>query len=278
MRIKFLGTAAYEGHPSMYCHCPNCDEARRLGGKNLRARTQAIIDDDLLIDFGPDTYMNGMRFNLDYSKIKCILVTHSHGDHFVPAQLRSRGKSYATGLIEPVITVCGNSKIGQKLADGNLISSDAAESTVRFSEIKEYETKKIGDYTVTSMLAHHMPTENALVYIIEKNGKTIFYCLDTGKLLDSDYEFLKKQGKRFDFIAFDCTYGTVEADKYGGHMSLYDDANVFSKLKAIDAADEHTRVAVTHFAHWHTPSHEQMQRLADEFGFTVCYDGIEFEV
>ena len=67
MKIKLLGTAACEGIPAMYCNCGVCMNSRKLGGKNLRARTQTLINDDLLIDFNNDTYLNGQRFGIDLS-------------------------------------------------------------------------------------------------------------------------------------------------------------------------------------------------------------------
>ena len=68
----------------MFCNCDNCREARRLGGKNLRARAQALIDDDLMVDFNADTYLNGQRFGIDLSAVKYFLITHTHRDHFTP--------------------------------------------------------------------------------------------------------------------------------------------------------------------------------------------------
>ena len=50
MKIRYLGTAAAEGWPALFCSCPICTHARTQGGKNLRTRTQAILDGELLID------------------------------------------------------------------------------------------------------------------------------------------------------------------------------------------------------------------------------------
>ena len=65
MKLTYLGTAAAEGFPALFCNCPYCEEARRLGGKNIRTRSQSLINDDLLIDFPADTYhhllLQGMR-------------------------------------------------------------------------------------------------------------------------------------------------------------------------------------------------------------------------
>lgn len=43
MKITYLGTAAAEGFPAMFCNCEYCREAKKLGGKNIRTRSQAII-------------------------------------------------------------------------------------------------------------------------------------------------------------------------------------------------------------------------------------------
>ena len=51
MKFKFLGTAAAEGFPAIFCRCKACEEARLLRGKNIRTRAQALINNDLLIDF-----------------------------------------------------------------------------------------------------------------------------------------------------------------------------------------------------------------------------------
>ena len=35
MRLFFLGTAAAEGFPGIFCKCERCREARKLGGRNF---------------------------------------------------------------------------------------------------------------------------------------------------------------------------------------------------------------------------------------------------
>src|SRR5262249_28510046 len=52
--ITFLGTAAANAFPEAFCSCRNCTQARSAGGKSLRKRSAALINDDLLIDLGPD--------------------------------------------------------------------------------------------------------------------------------------------------------------------------------------------------------------------------------
>ncbi|MBQ7348589.1 MAG: hypothetical protein IJW47_01200 [Clostridia bacterium] len=276
MKIKMLGTAACEGIPAMFCNCEYCVETRKLKGKNLRARTQALIDNDLLVDFNDDTYLNGQRFGIDLSAIKYFLITHTHCDHFSPygfdnlnaAKNRTEEKVY---LLGGAFVLEEFKRIAPRCAE-NLIDKGVLE----FVELTPYKKTVIGDYAITPLNAYHQ--KGAMVYIIEKGGKTIFYCLDTGKMPEENFEFMKTLNKPFDLVVLDCTYGHVPADKYGGHLSLYDGVNQVKKMKDAGAVTDKTEIMVTHFAHWHTPSHQKMEELAGEFGYVVSYEGIEKEV
>ena len=55
MKLQYFGTAAAEGWPALFCGCDACRRAREAGGRNIRTRSQALIDDKLLIDFPADT-------------------------------------------------------------------------------------------------------------------------------------------------------------------------------------------------------------------------------
>ena len=64
MKLQFLGTAAAEGIPGIFCQCAVCQEARRKGGRFIRTRSQALIDDRLLIDLNADTYLHTLRYGI----------------------------------------------------------------------------------------------------------------------------------------------------------------------------------------------------------------------
>ena len=84
MKIRFLGTAAAEGIPAMFCHCDNCERARKAGGRNIRTRFQTLIDGKLNIDFPADAYMHELAYGLNYADIRYYLFTHVHEDHYYP--------------------------------------------------------------------------------------------------------------------------------------------------------------------------------------------------
>ena len=55
MKLKYYGTAAAEGVPAIYCSCDTCKYSMTHGGKNIRTRSQALVNDSLLLDIPPDT-------------------------------------------------------------------------------------------------------------------------------------------------------------------------------------------------------------------------------
>ena len=98
MKIQYLGTAAAEGWPGIFCNCKVCKEALRRGGKDIRTRSQAVIDDKILIDLPPDTYLHMLTYGLDMPSIRTMLVTHSHQDHWYPEELMMRREGFAVDM------------------------------------------------------------------------------------------------------------------------------------------------------------------------------------
>ena len=94
MKLTYLGTAAAEGWPALFCRCEYCKKALERGGKNLRTRSQAMVNDDLLIDFPADSFSHMQQNGLNFSAVKTLLITHSHMDHFSPTDLHLRSTSY----------------------------------------------------------------------------------------------------------------------------------------------------------------------------------------
>src|SRR2546423_5164497 len=112
MELLLLGTAAAEAWPAPFCICDACQSARRLGGRDVRTRSGALIDDDLKIDFGPDTVMQLQRCAQNLLKVRTLIFTHQHSDHFVPSELE--WSTHPFTLTPPdhgSIELCGNSEV-----------------------------------------------------------------------------------------------------------------------------------------------------------------------
>lgn len=278
MKLRYLGTAAAEGWPALFCKCEYCENARTAGGKNLRSRSQALINDDLLIDFPTDTYMHAVANRLNLSSVKHCFITHSHLDHFSPIDMVLRNTSfYAHDLITPVMTVYGNKNVMDKLTKTMaILGNDEEYPTIEAEEIEAYKTVCVGNYKITPLPANHKHDENAFVFIIESDEGNILYLHDTGLLYDEVYEYLAKRGVKFGLVSYDCTYVILESG--GGHMGLDSVPYVRKRLLEIGVIDENTVSVVNHFSHNGKLSHEELTAEAEKIGFLSAYDGMVVDV
>ena len=163
MKLQFLGTGAADWSPKK----PETGEHRWL--------SSALINDELLIDPGPSVPDAIKRYNIDVKKIKYIIITHRHGDHFNEETLKM---------------LC-----------------DSGAELVEFSAGEE---RKVGKYTVKALQANH-PTCNPTVhYIIDDGEKRMFYGLDGAWLLMPEVDAIKES--RVDLAVLDATIGNRPGD------------------------------------------------------------------
>lgn len=278
MKLRYLGTAAAEGWPALFCKCEYCENARKAGGKDLRSRSQAIINDDLLIDFPTDTYMHAVANRLNLSSVKYCFITHSHLDHFSPIDMVLRNTSfYAHDLIEPTMTVYGNKNVMEKLDKTmKILGSDEEYPSIEAAEIEAFKTVCVGNYKITPLPANHKLDENAFIYLIESEDGNILYLHDTGLLFDEVYDHLAKRGVKVGLVSYDCTYVILPSG--GGHMGLDSVPYVRKRLEEIGVIDENTVSVVNHFSHNGKLSHGELTAEAEKIGFLSAYDGMVVEV
>ena len=201
MKITYLGTAAFEGVPALFCSCDVCEEARRLGGKNIRTRSQAVINDDLLIDFNADTYMHFQFSGFDLRKIDNCLITHSHCDHLYVDDIEMSRKDFIYQYNKTLHfyggeTACYKiSEIGYRPWNQGVFDTKV---------VHDGEIFQVGKYQVLALRASHDPLSAPLIYAISDGKKKMLYANDTHSFFDSTYEHLKKFG-HLDLVSLDCT-------------------------------------------------------------------------
>lgn len=277
MKLTYLGTAAAEGWPAVFCNCGSCREARRLGGKNIRTRSQAIVDGELLLDFPCDTYLHVLREGLDLSAVRWLLVTHSHTDHFYPAELVLRGGCYGREMTSSTLDIfCNDAAAAYFYKAARHELEPDIEKNLRFHRVQPLVPFRAGPYRITPLPARHMAAEQALIYLIEKDGKSLLYAHDTGRFLPEVYAFL--EGRRLDLISLDCTSGRQENGESDGHMGLPDALCVRQHLLDIGAADSRTRFILNHFSHNGGLLHHQLTEKAAPWGMEPSYDGMTVEI
>ena len=276
MKIKYLGTSAAEGIPALYCGCDICNHARVAQGKEIRSRSQALIDDCILLDFGPDSFWHSVKFNINYNAIYTVLITHTHEDHLYFHDLYCR-KANRSQLPHgsPPMNVYGSAGVKSFLSpneDGYLTK----DGLLLFKQIDAFETIEVSDYLVTAFPALHK-TLDPLVYAISHGGKTILYCHDSDILPDSTFSWMKKAQYHFNLVSLDCTEGKKHID-YQGHMNFERDQTMRKLLLERNLADDNTIFVASHFSHNGLLTHSEAELLASEIGFVAAYDGLEIEV
>ena len=273
MKIKYLGTAAAEGVPAMFCKCEICTRARLLGGRNYRSRSQALVNDDLLIDFPADAYMHEIKYGIDYSDIRNCLITHNHDDHFYAKDMHyvEPGLSYISD--DYCFNVYGSKEIKNVLKK----SVKECKGKLACNEVKPFEPFKVLNYTVTALKATH-GTKYPFIYIIEQDGKRLLYAHDTDIFPKETWDYLIKNKICFNMISLDCTEGNRDKMDYCGHMFFGSNKIVRDKMKENGLIDEKTIMVLNHFSHNGKKSnYTDFAPVAEKEGFIVSYDGMEIE-
>ncbi|MEG1676683.1 MAG: MBL fold metallo-hydrolase [Clostridia bacterium] len=275
MELTYLGTAAAEGWPALFCRCESCQRAAQLGGKDIRTRAQAVVDDQLLLDFGPDTYLHSLYRGLKLAQVHTVLVTHAHQDHFEPLELILRGEPYAHDSDPAPMTVYGCGEV-KRLYERAMEQNDSPNLTKRviFSEVSEFVPfQTVEGYWVTPLLAKHDPAQKCLIYLVEKDGKSLLYAHDSGAFPSETWDCL--QHKHLDIVSLDCTMGMHADGQY--HMGLPDAKKVRERMLAMGCATEYTQFAANHFSHNGGLTHAQLCAAAQKMGMLAAYDGLRLQ-
>jgi phosphoribosyl 1,2-cyclic phosphate phosphodiesterase len=274
MIIKILGSAAAEGVPALWCECETCRQARLNAGKDIRRRTSYLIDDDTLVDFGPDAFFQTVQFNIDLTRIKRILFTHSHNDHLNAVDLEWRRRGFS--IVNHKIKLFGNAKVMERIREstGQSFETLNLETTV----IAAGKVVADGDLTIIPIEAQHAEDEQSLNYVLSRNSQQILIANDTGWWRQESWDMIAKF--KLDAAIIECTYGLSpnNIECRDGHMGAKASAKFRDMLKSSGAITDNTQVLVNHFSHNGLPIHKDMSRFFTPLGISVAYDGLILEI
>ncbi|MBC7328055.1 MBL fold metallo-hydrolase [bacterium] len=266
MRITFLGTAAAEGWPALFCECEACQRAREKGGKNIRSRSSALINDDLLIDFPPDTYMHMINNGIRLSEVKYLFITHSHEDHFYPQDLAMRAVPFAHIQGRKILKIFGNKRVVDTLKDFNI---EGERTMIETHMLRPFDEVQFDEYEVLALRADHQQGEECLIYLVKNEGKTILWGTDTGFFPEDTWEALC--GKRVDIAILDTTGGPHSTPGY--HMGIPEIIKVKERMLKEGIAHEQTLFIATHFSHNGGLLQEELEKALKPYGIIPAYDG-----
>jgi phosphoribosyl 1,2-cyclic phosphate phosphodiesterase len=272
MEMILLGTAAAEGWPAPFCRCAACEAARRRGGVNLRTRSGALVDDELKIDFGPDTVTQMQRVGRSLAAVRTILFTHQHTDHLAASELEWIGRPFSNTppqMVELFANAPAIAIIEKALAPH---PDSLGRLRLRTIAAGDHFTTAGGDEIWALPAAH---CEQATVLRIRRGGKAIFYGHDSGLYPPATLNLLG-DGVKLDIALLDCTSGGRTTENTH-HMDAGGVVRMVEELRRRGAITDRTRVIATHFSHNGGLLHEELIRRFLPHGVEVAFDGMVIE-
>ncbi len=271
MRLIFMGTAAAEGYPGIFCNCPNCIEARALGGRNQRYRSSLLVNDNLLIDLGPDLLAAAQRFNLSLACVTSGLITHAHMDHFIPGNFIMHKDDFTAGMDLPLMRVFGPPTVMNTLTD--TIPNDPS-FRLQPRTVHAYDTWQNDGYTISAFRANHaLEFPESLFYSVDDGKHAFLYATDTGPFFPDVWEALA--GRSFDTIILEETMGN---NVYAQHLGFEEFFEHVRRMRAQGMLRPGGRVIATHFSHSGNPTHAKLEATFAPHEVEVAYDGLEIHL
>ena len=285
--MMFYGTSAAQGIPSPFCRCKVCENARKIGEKEIRRRTMFRLSEHICIDLGADAFQMAIELG-DFYALQYVLVTHTHEDHLAHMMMNIRKMStvitpeplnfYLTDKAYEIADFYRNSP---PIIKGKTAELEA-EGIIAFHKLEFGQSYQIGNMTVKPLKGNHTGNmgENSANYLITlPSGKTLFYGLDTGWYLDETFAAL--ENAQIDIFIGEGTFGLMQGrDKYpDSHMDAASNLLLFEELIARRAVTPQTDVYLTHISH--ATTHAQLEAFFAkastpfEHPVTIAYDGMK---
>ncbi|MBA7527966.1 hypothetical protein ES705_20148 [subsurface metagenome] len=250
----------------------------------MRRKSSILINEDLLIDIGPDINTSSFDLDIPIENVHYCLQTHHHADHFDPELIISRNSEYGTVNKNKIILV-GSAKtikkidsIIQMLCDYGSLYDDNADKQygIEIKEIIPFKEYLIGEYKIVGYPANHDIKDDGLLYSIEYKDILIFYGLDTSLIFDEIWNELKNQKKQFDVFILDHTYGI--GFQSTDHLSAKDFIEHVNLIKRNNLLKKTGKIFASHISHEGIMLHDELQKFAEKNGYNIAYDGLQIKI
>jgi ribonuclease BN (tRNA processing enzyme) len=171
-----------------------------------RAAAGYLVKTDrlLLLDFGPRTLRNLMKAGVDRHKLRYILFSHFHADHFADFVHFFFDAVFYSKFVgtRPDLTIIGPR--GTKKLFGVMLKNFPGFSAARFKtairEVKD-RTFMLGRTRITARTVEHSRRLHCLGYRIESGGKVLAYSGDA-----MDCGGLRQLCRQADVAVLDCSF------------------------------------------------------------------------
>lgn len=278
MKVTILGTGAAEGIPALFCNCDTCRRARAAGGRDFRTRTQALVDDDLVIDFPPETFVHlsqAASTRRAYARCSSPIPTATTSIRR-NVEPRPGVRARPDGGDSRLLRQCGR---GRRVRRPFLLRGACRPGAV-FGRTPVRDVR-CGAVHGDGAAGHtHAPrAEPAVSDRVGTWAGALLWGTDSA-YFGGDYGvlgFLTRRGVKLDMVFLDCTRALCEPDP-GRHMNAAQVAALAGEMRALGLTDERTFVAATHFSHNGGATYDDLCAFFAPHGIEVAYDGMCVEV
>ena len=286
MQVTFLGTSAAPSMPNPFCVCQACKVARRAGGKNLRRRSSIAINDDLIVDIGPDVATASFDYGVCLAGTEVCLMTHAHEDHFDPEFLMARHEDYGT-VVAKDMTLAGSidtlraidTDLACRCEYGSLFDQQTRGALkIDLLTVEPFKKQVIGNYRITGYPANHGSVKGALLYAIEQGRKATFYGTDTSVFPEHVWEQLLHTRTRFDLLILDHTYGIGIEVSPPDHLASVDVIGHVDRFRRTGLLKDNGLAYATHISHEGYLEHDELDRYATANGYRIAFDGLSLTI
>ncbi len=251
--LKLLGTGAADYDWS------------RFGEEGIRGSTSSLLNGHTLIDCGATGLGNLHRFQVPFSAVDTLLITHSHSDHFQPAQITE----LAAGRSKPLEVYASPEALELLPQDGSIAPHPLA-AGMKF---------QLGELGVTALPANHLTNiagEEAFHFAFESAAGNLLYALDGAGMLKRAIQLIDHL--RFELIIFDCTMADSGDYRIFEHTDIEMVIHLMKTLRTLKIVDGSTRIVLNHLARtlWPPTEAERRQKIAGT-NFELAFDGMELQ-
>jgi phosphoribosyl 1,2-cyclic phosphate phosphodiesterase len=226
------------------------------------------VNDDLLIDFGPDLLASAQRFNRSLWGVTTGLVTHAHSDHFYPSNFYMRKADFTAHLDVPTLRVYGPREVAAGLAQ---LCPNLSDLRVEVNLVHAFERWQNNGYSFASYQAYHaVGNLETLFYSVDDGQRAFLYATDTGPFPEATWQAL--EGQSFDVIILEETLGNGQ---YNQHMSYQSFREHIRRMRAAGMLRPGGRVIAHHFSHSSNPPYDKLAAILRPEDVEVAYDGLE---
>ncbi|MDD5749391.1 MAG: MBL fold metallo-hydrolase [Patescibacteria group bacterium] len=270
MKIKILGSGAWQGIPAPFCSCKLCQLAvKNLYCQDARTRPQFMVETrqgSFLIEVSPDIRTQSTRFSLP--AVNDFVVSHWHFDHMYGLhELLTWLKSLE---IKPVV-------------HGSLSTKDKIEKEFSylpfdFNLLEPYKKINLCGVDITPLPLYHAfgideelseeEINNTFAYLLEYEGKRVVYLSDYYKIQPKILDKIKG----VDVLIADGTY--LFTDKFKGiKLNHMHNEGILQLASSIGAK----QVYFHSISHLTGLNHQEMQAKLPE-NYFISYDGLEIDL